>query len=138
MTTLKKHPYVMHPKELINKEFKGISKFNYWIAVKITKSVGTMWCAYAFFLIDLIMLPPVIQAKSVMIWVSYIAQTVLQLILLPIIMVGQNVIQAQNEAKADTDHNTLTYLATLQDEQMQELKNQTSILKRLEEQALKR
>ena len=68
-----------------------------------------------------------------MIWVTYIAQTVLQLVLLPIIMVGQNVIQAQNEAKANTDHKTLTYLARLQDDQMQELKNQTEILVRLEE-----
>ena len=92
-----------------------------------------MWCAYIFFLIDLIMLPPVISANSIMIWVTYIAQTVLQLVLLPIIMVGQNVIQSQNDAKADTDHKTLTYLATLQDEQMQELKNQTAILLRLEE-----
>jgi len=133
MNAEKKHPHVIHPRELLNKELKGISKFNYWLAVKITNSVGTMWCAYAFFIIDLFMLPPVIKANSVMIWVTYIAQTVLQLVLLPIIMVGQNVIQAQNEAKADTDHKTLTYLATLQDEQMQELKNQTEILIRLEE-----
>ena len=42
-------------------------------------------------------------------------------------------IQAQNEAKADTDHKTLTYLATLQDEQMQELKMQTEILLKLQE-----
>ena len=129
----KKHPNVIHPKELLNKELKGISKFNYWLAVKITNTVGTMWCAYAFLIIDLFMLPPVIKANSVMIWVTYIAQTVLQLVLLPIIMVGQNVIQSQNEAKADTDHKTLTYLATLQDEQMLELKNQTEMLIRLEE-----
>jgi hypothetical protein len=64
------------------------------------------------FFLDLVMLPPVISANSAMVWVTYIAQTVLQLILLPIILVGQNVIQAQNDAKADTDHNTLTYLAT--------------------------
>ena len=87
-----------------------------------------MWCAYAFLILDLLMLPPVIQANNIIIWVTYIAQTVLQLVLLPIIMVGQNVIQAQNEAKADTDHKTLIYLSTLQDEQMQELKNQTKML----------
>lgn len=132
MNTASKHPHVTHPKELIYKELKGFSKINYWIAVKITNSVGTMWCAYAFLILDLFMLPPVIKANSVMIWVTYIAQTVLQLVLLPIIMVGQNIIQAQNESKADTDHKTLTYLATLQDEQMQELKNQTEILIRLE------
>ena len=133
MKTIKTHPYVVHPKDLLKKEIKGISKFNNWIALKVTNSVGTMWCAYAFLIIDLMMLPPVIKAHDIMIWVTYIAQTVLQLVLLPIIMVGQNVIQSQNEAKADTDHRTLTYLATLQDEQMQELKNQTAMLVRLEE-----
>lgn len=133
INTEKKHPSVIHPKELLATELKGVSKFNNWLAVKITNSVGTMWCAYAFLILDLFMLPPVIQSGSVMTWVTYIAQTVLQLILLPIIMVGQNVIQAQNDAKADADHKTLTYLATLQDEQMQELKNQTEILVRLEE-----
>lgn len=92
-----------------------------------------MWCAYAFLLLDLIILPPVIKSGNVTVWVTYIAQTVLQLVLLPIIMVGQNVIQAQNESKADVDHQTLTYLALLQDEQMLELKNQTKILLRLEE-----
>jgi len=127
------HPYVSHPRETRKKQRKGIGRINYWIAVKITNGVGTMWCAYAFVILDLVMLPPVIKAASVMIWVTYIAQTVLQLVLLPIIMVGQNVIQVQNESKADTDHKTLTYLATLQDEQMDELKNQTAILLRLEE-----
>lgn len=129
----KKHPHVIHPKELLNNELKGMSKFNYWLAVKITNSVGTMWCAYVFLIVDLFMLPPVIKAHDVIVWVTYIAQTLLQLVLLPIIMVGQNVIQSQNEAKADTDHKTLTYLATLQDAQMQELKNQTEILVRFEE-----
>jgi hypothetical protein len=138
VSTVKKHPQVIHPKDLVSKELKGITKFNYLIAVKITNGVGTMWCAYAFLIVDLFMLPPVIQAKSVMVWVTYIAQTVLQLVLLPIIMVGQNVIQKQNEAKADTDHKTLTYLATLQDEQMQELKNQTAILLKIEELSTKK
>ena len=133
LEAFKKHPHVIHPKELLNKELKGITKFNYRIAIKITNGVGTMWCAYAFLLIDLLMLPPVIKSNDVMVWVTYIAQTVLQLVLLPIIMVGQNVIQAQNESKAETDHKTLTYLATLQDEQMQELKNQTAILVKLKE-----
>lgn len=128
-----KHPYVTHPKEILKMESKAGFKLNAWLAVKITNAVGTMWCAYAFLILDLFMLPPVIKAASAMVWVTYIAQTVLQLVLLPIIMVGQNVIQSQNEAKADTDHKTLTYLATLQDEQMQELKLQTSMLIKLQE-----
>lgn len=127
------HPSVVHPKELKAHKQNGVNRFNYSLAVKITNGVGTMWCAYAFLILDLFMLPPVIKAASIMVWVTYIAQTVLQLVLLPIIMVGQNVIQEQNETKADSDHKTLTYLATLQDEQMDELKNQSEMLNKLEE-----
>ena len=38
---------------------------------------------------------------------------------------------AQNEAKAEVDHETLTYLAKLQDEQMIELKGIAEILRNL-------
>jgi len=67
VSILKKYTNIIHPKEFLNKELTGIAKFNYWIAVKITNGVGTMWCAYAFFLMDLLMLPPVIKANSVII-----------------------------------------------------------------------
>lgn len=126
---MKSHTEVKHPKELLKKETNVLNRFNTWIALKITNSVGTMWCAYAFFILDLFMLPPVLHSHSATVWVTYIAQTVLQLVLLPIIMVGQNVIQGQNDRKAEVDHHTLTYLATLQDEQMSELKGITEILK---------
>ena len=125
---MKHHPEVQHPNELIKKETNVLNVFNNKFAVLITNSVGTMWCAYAFFVLDLFMLPPVIKEHSTTLWVTYIAQTVLQLVLLPIIMVGQNVIQGQNDRKAEVDHNTLTYLATLQDEQMKELKGMSEIL----------
>jgi hypothetical protein len=127
------HPKVKHPSEIIHKDTNALEKLNSWIAVKITKSVGTMWCAYAFFGLDLVMLAPVIKSGSIIVWVTYLAQTVLQLVLLPIIMVGQNVIQAQNDAKSEVDHETLTYLAHLQDEQMAELKIQTEILRDLQQ-----
>jgi ferritin len=39
--------------------------------------------------------------------------------------------QAQNEAKAEVDHQTLTYLAKLQDEQMTELKSIAESLRKL-------
>jgi len=70
-----------------------IARFNARIAVKITKTVGSMWCAYAFALFDLISLPEAIHAGTASI-ISWVAQTFLQLVLLSIIMVGQDV-QAQ-------------------------------------------
>ena len=50
---------------------------------------------------------------------------------LPALQRSQNETQAQNEAKADVDHETLTYLAKLQDEQMAELKGISEILRNL-------
>jgi hypothetical protein len=41
---------------------------------------------------------------------------------------SQNKTQAQNDAKAEVDHETLTYLATLQDKQMAELEKITELL----------
>ena len=60
------------------------------IALWITKVVGTMWCAYAFAVIALISLPEAIKS-GVATTIAWIAQTFLQLVLLSIIMVGQDV-----------------------------------------------
>ena len=56
---------------------------------KITQAVGTMWAAMAFAMLSLVSLPMAIMSGNVLVIVSWIAQTFLQLVLLPIIMVGQ-------------------------------------------------
>ena len=66
-----------------------------------------MWCAYAFAGLALISLHAALSQGTQVI-ISWIAQTFLQLVLLPIILVGQNVIQAANDARAEADHETLT------------------------------
>ena len=88
-------------------------RFNTWLAVRITKTVGSMWIAYLFACIALISLPAALRSGDVIVIVSWIAQTFLQLILLPIIIVGQNVIQAANDARAEADHETLTAIHRL-------------------------
>jgi hypothetical protein len=85
-----------------------VGRFNTWLALGITRSVGTMWVAYLFAAISLISLPAALASGEVIVIVSWIAQTFLQLVLLPIIIVGQNVIQAANDARAEADHETLT------------------------------
>lgn len=68
-----------------------MSKFNDWLGLKITNMVGTMWCAYLFCAISLTSLKPTLAQHSVNADVQWIAQTFLQLVLLSVIMVGQNV-----------------------------------------------
>jgi hypothetical protein len=68
-----------------------INEFNRRVAAKITSGVSTMWCAYIFGAIALISLPAAIKTGDVVVIVAWIAQTFLQLVLLSIIMVGQQV-----------------------------------------------
>ena len=63
-----------------------------------------MWCAYAFALIALVSLPSAIKSGSVIVIVAWIAQTFLQLVLLSIIMVGQNVGAKSVEQKINETH----------------------------------
>src|SRR5579871_2303245 len=78
-----------------------IGHFNTRVAVGITKTVGSMWCAYAFALLALVSLPSALATGDRIIIVAWIAQTFLQLVLLPIIIVGQNVQAAASDARAE-------------------------------------
>jgi hypothetical protein len=82
----------------------GMARFNAAFAVRITAGVGTMWCAYAFALIALISLPSVIKTGNVVDIVSWVAQTFLQLVLLSIIIVGQNVLAAASDKRAEATY----------------------------------
>ena len=68
-----------------------INEFNRRLAEKITSFVSTMWCAYIFAALALISLPAAIKTGDVVVIVAWVAQTFLQLVLLSIIMVGQQV-----------------------------------------------
>lgn len=73
---------------------------NQKLGLAITKGVGTMWTAYAFFALSLVSLPAVLMQGDPVLIVSWIAQTFLQLVLLPIIIVGQNIQAAAAEKRA--------------------------------------
>ena len=77
-----------------------IGRFNNMLGYRITKSVGTMWAAYVFFGLSLVSLPSVIQSGNLVLIVGWIAQTFLQLVLLPIIIVGQNIQAETSDARA--------------------------------------
>lgn len=74
-----------------NSNSNFMSSFNRKLALAITSRVGTMACAYLFAAIALISLPKAISSRDVIVIVSWVAQTFLQLVLLSIIMVGQQI-----------------------------------------------
>jgi hypothetical protein len=86
------HPWIRQRKEYgpvqIDDERVG---FGAAVGARITAIVGTMATALGFTILALISLPAAIKSGDIIIIVAWIAQTFLQLVLLPIIIVGQNV-----------------------------------------------
>lgn len=78
----------------------AVNRFNTRLALIVTKAVGSMWCAYAFALLDLISLPTAIHGGLAAV-VTWLAQTFMQLVLLSVIMVGQNVQSAAADRRAE-------------------------------------
>ena len=78
----------------------AVNRFNTKVAILVTAVVGSMWCAYAFALFDLISLPTAIHIGPSAV-VTWVAQTFLQLVLLSVIMVGQNVQAAAADKRAE-------------------------------------
>lgn len=136
---MKNHPHVKHPKEILHqaKEAKKQSnKLLYandmileWITDHVLASIALFDIAL---IVPLIVIP---GPDSLKITLGVISGSWIQWWALPALQRSQNKTQAQNDAKAETDHETLTYLATLQDEQMVELSKIGEILDQLKKHA---
>ena len=94
--------------------------FNKKLAVTITSNVGTMTSAYIFCILAFLSLPAVLSGlggpfiglfpafmvkASLIALIAWIAQTFLQLVLLPIIIVGQNVQAEASDHRAEATYN---------------------------------
>ena len=96
-----------------------IRKINESIAAACTSAIGTMWCVYLF--VGLTMLPLFFPSTDREI--QYISSAFLQLVFLPLIMVGQSVLNKESEKMAKEDHQMI----------MNELKEIREIRRLLEE-----
>jgi len=111
LTSLFKHnPHPHQPRNVnaLHKEEQAAEGLNTAVAVFLTTRVGTMWAAYSFSMLAIIgllailnILPPVVALL-----IAWSSQTFIQLVMLPIIMVGQNVLGRKSELQADEAYNT--------------------------------
>lgn len=83
----------------LRSEVQKADGINAKLAVFLTNLVGSMWCAYVFAALALIGLPAALKPGGEGI-IAWIAQTFLQLVLLSVIMVGQNVQSDASDARA--------------------------------------
>ena len=75
--------------------------FNGKLGLFLTTIVGTMWAAYLFTILALVSFPSAMRTGNSIIMVAWIAQTFLQLVLLPIIIVGQNILGKAADKRAE-------------------------------------
>ena len=130
------HSHVRHPKELLEKakrERKRISRILYYNDLLLEWITNHVLASVLLFDIALVVPLIVIPAPdSIKITLGVISGSWIQWWALPALQRSQNKTQAQNDAKAEVDHETLTYLANLQDKQMQELQGIREILQKID------
>jgi hypothetical protein len=113
-----------------------VTRFNTRAAVLVTRVVGTMWCAYAFALLALYGLPAGISGGPAGL-VQWASSQFLQLVLLPVIIVGTAVVAEVSDRIAKRQFDDVEALLHGQDEQARHLAAQDdkilAILERLEQ-----
>jgi hypothetical protein len=106
------HPHVEHrklagPTKTVDQRRinhpNPVVRFNARLGLAITVIVGTMWCAYVFAGIALISLKDNLgSTQTLILWIS---SSFLQLVLLPIIIVGQNIQAKAADKRAEDTYN---------------------------------
>ncbi len=129
---LPSHPHVRHPDEVLRERRNARKHSNRllyyndlmleWITDHVLASVILFDIALA---VPLLVIP---GPDTIKITLGVISGSWIQWWALPALQRSQNRTQAQNDAKAEVDHETLTYLAKTQDEQTATLKNVTQSL----------
>jgi hypothetical protein len=84
----------------IKHDLATVDGINAKVAIVLTKVVGTMWCFYVFNGIALISLPSAINTGQLTTIINWVSSNWIQLILLPALMVGQNVQSVAADARA--------------------------------------
>ena len=118
--------YLELRKNFLRPLYRRETRFNNRLAVRITSIVGTMWCAYAFAGLALISFPEALKSGTAAL-IAWIAQTFLQLVLLSIIMVGQNVAAEKSDRQLEQTYRDAETLLKISDEIQTLLKQNTTL-----------
>ena len=95
------HPHIEEHKKAGPPKRKDVSTgINGRIALVLTSAVGTMWCAYIFALLALMVAPQAIKG-GLLTFVQWVSQTFIQLVMLSVIMVGQSILGKAADKRAE-------------------------------------
>ena len=95
------HPRIAaHAKAKPPKQRRRARRVQWSLALLLTTAVGTMWCAYAFAVLALVALPSALGGGLFPL-IQWVSQTFIPLIMLSVIMVGQNILSRADDKRAD-------------------------------------
>ena len=105
------YKHKLHPHKPVNSNDRFTSEqigFNAKLAVWLTQHVGSMWTAYLFTVICFIGLGAILGwLPNTLYWIiKWLTSSFLSLTILPIIMVGQNILGRKSEMQADEQFKT--------------------------------
>lgn len=126
------HPHIEKRKEFLKHHRVLKPGFNNWLAVNITKVVGTMWCAYLFAALALISLPQALHDGTGT-TIDWFAQTFLQLVLLSIIMVGQRVAAIKSDRQLEQTYQDAEALLHMTDDMHRLIKQNVTLTEQIEQ-----
>jgi hypothetical protein len=130
------HPHATNRKKagpVITEKHGQTLSLNNRIGLAITKRLGTMWAAYVFAALALVSLPAALASGNELVIVAWVAQTFLQLVLLPVIIVGQNIQAAAADARAIATYEDATAMLEEAKQIQHHLEAQDQALQRIEQ-----
>jgi hypothetical protein len=130
------HPHVPHPVRLrMHRDRAGAGKItlaNDWAATHLGIFFGSVWVVWAFFIWPLAAqyLNTEVQVKT-----SYYAQSWVQLFALPLFVYIGNRLQRSSDAQSDAQHEAMTHIATVSDQNAELLKQNTDLTAQIHQMA---
>ncbi len=107
-----KHPHQPKNVNALVRAEQAAAGFNVKLAVLLTDGTGTMWTAYIFCALAFIGLLGLLGLLNpfVFLLTTWLSQQFLQLVLLPVIMVGQSVLSRHSELLAEEQFSTTQHM----------------------------
>ncbi len=99
--THQRHPHIEDRKKTGPPKIRDAQVgINGRIALVLTTAVGTMWCAYIFAILALLVVPQALHG-GLLTFVQWVSQTFIQLVMLSVIMVGQTILGRSSDKRAE-------------------------------------
>ncbi len=115
---------------------RDMTKVNDRVALVLVAVVGSMWCAYVFAGLALVALPSA-MGGGILPLIQWLSQTFIQLVMLSVIMVGQNIQGRTADQRAEATYQDATAILAYAEQILQHVERQDETLSTMQGKTLK-